>query len=918
MLSSSRDLVPVGPRHVQVKYQGKRDENGLKPSTSRALVLRNGKYGAFGTGEVMLASKMSGREKLDLLAEDLVSQKSRSAVMSPLKLEKCIRIADSQFNAYLDDIADLRDPELFYDRIKAEVAARTPYAKGVQETLQNASYVASVIATRVHNAYMIASGWKIVLDTLRSLQEYGLSDTTAHIQLQKDENVRSQYLALCDIVGVLIDLGQAQFSVLATTTPHYVRYFTKVEGIQPGDPEIAFDWAGLKDACRSFLDSIIIELCFPRAPYPKRILYQILHDAIDESPKEAKRFPQKMWDAIGELSVTLELQELLERPLLGPQGEQLKGLPRQMPEQYEMWLDAQIYSKQASELYANFKDLISPLEKTSDRSTLDNMWRFMNLNYKTVSNLPLDTLWQLDEALRRTPQWSAFYMPNLRTYESGSDDEGVSKSLVKSKGSKRNGTKKPNKKLLAITDGRADDESDGSMPDLQSVSDSSDESDLDAFESEAGGDDSEEDDSDWEDDSEYDSEEEELYRTMLREAMDTAMAIPEFFDPKTEVPEFEAFAEERKGNPFLKLLGSLRGRMFSADSKLSSTTRTAPRKGQFGTKVQAAKAASKVSPAPALKIDFSGVLDDDLPPLQPLTAPRKRWEPKPFVAKTPSAPALVSQEPQSHRATVEDAEDEDDDAASTASKKKKKKKPKKKKAGLGNLGTVQEDSVPPTPATPTKPSSGFSPSPESPTKSPSSSKPSVANASLGSLALASTASLPIEPTTGKSGRSYLQELGSTKGKVKSRPDHASLFSEKRGFLSKLSGKDKDKEKDKPKKEKEHDPNVNKKFTWFNKLGKKTTGYMHQLLRTSADEKAGALKWENFVKLMKDMGFEYDPSTAGSSVRFDPPNPKDRAISFHKPHPDPTLYPNHLREFGKKLKEYYGWSEEDFLKRTTNI
>jgi len=72
VLSTSRDLVPVGPRHVQVsKHGGKRDENGLKPTTSRALVLRNGKFGARGTGEVMLSSKMSGREKLDLLAGKL-------------------------------------------------------------------------------------------------------------------------------------------------------------------------------------------------------------------------------------------------------------------------------------------------------------------------------------------------------------------------------------------------------------------------------------------------------------------------------------------------------------------------------------------------------------------------------------------------------------------------------------------------------------------------------------------------------------------------------------------------------------------------------------------------------------------------------------------------------------------------------
>jgi hypothetical protein len=27
--------------------------------------------------------------------------------------------------------------------------------------------------------------------------------------------------------------------------------------------------------------------------------------------------------------------------------------------------------------------------------------------------------------------------------------------------------------------------------------------------------------------------------------------------------------------------------------------------------------------------------------------------------------------------------------------------------------------------------------------------------------------------------------------------------------------------------------------------------------------------------MREMGFEYDPSTAGSSVRFDPPDPRDK-------------------------------------------
>jgi len=65
---------------------------------------------------------------------------------------------------------------------------------------------------------VIASGWKIVLDILRGLEKSGLKDVTAHAQLRKDDGLRSRYLALCDVVNVLVDLRQMQFSVLATTT----------------------------------------------------------------------------------------------------------------------------------------------------------------------------------------------------------------------------------------------------------------------------------------------------------------------------------------------------------------------------------------------------------------------------------------------------------------------------------------------------------------------------------------------------------------------------------------------------------------------------------------------------------------------------------------------------------------------------
>jgi len=65
--SSRTDLVKLGSRQVQVKHPTRLDKDGLLPSTARALVLRNGKQGAMGTGELMSLRKPTGREKLDLL-----------------------------------------------------------------------------------------------------------------------------------------------------------------------------------------------------------------------------------------------------------------------------------------------------------------------------------------------------------------------------------------------------------------------------------------------------------------------------------------------------------------------------------------------------------------------------------------------------------------------------------------------------------------------------------------------------------------------------------------------------------------------------------------------------------------------------------------------------------------------------------
>lgn len=62
--SSSRDVVAVSS-------PAKGKSRNEKPTTERALTLRNGKYGSMGTGEVALLRKMSGREKLELLAGEI-------------------------------------------------------------------------------------------------------------------------------------------------------------------------------------------------------------------------------------------------------------------------------------------------------------------------------------------------------------------------------------------------------------------------------------------------------------------------------------------------------------------------------------------------------------------------------------------------------------------------------------------------------------------------------------------------------------------------------------------------------------------------------------------------------------------------------------------------------------------------------
>lgn len=58
------------------------------------------------------------------------------------------------------------------------------------------------------------------------------------------------------------------------------------------------------------------------------------------------------------------------------------------------------------------------------------------------------------------------------------------------------------------------------------------------------------------------------------------------------------------------------------------------------------------------------------------------------------------------------------------------------------------------------------------------------------------------------------------------------------------------------------------------------GYKEPTAAGDAQPKVGVVRWEQFERAMKRIGFDI-VQTAGSSVRFDPPAKTARPITFHR-------------------------------------
>ena len=185
-------------------------------------------------------------------------------------------------------------------------------------------------ARSVHNMYMMAAGWRLVGDLIRDLIDDGLDDVAVKAQLKSHSYLRSQFLVLYDTVNILVQAGQANFAILASSTStyamvyldnhaecasaeHYGQYFNKITDPDTEEAEYVFDWGALKHVHKSFLDSLIVELCLPNSPIPKLVLYQLLSETVEESPREAKQFSQAVWDAVGDLSVGSFVRTIFHR-----------------------------------------------------------------------------------------------------------------------------------------------------------------------------------------------------------------------------------------------------------------------------------------------------------------------------------------------------------------------------------------------------------------------------------------------------------------------------------------------------------------------------------------------------------------------------------------------------------------------------
>ena len=169
--------------------------------------------------------------------------------------------------------------------------------------------------------HMLASAWVIVYESIRKMGEMGLVDREVRNQIRGSASMRQIYYLTNDLLRQIVTIIQQRLRNIVQNTgklsspipfsdvclnylhlEHFRVYFKENKDSR-GRHE--FRETEASRMYKSFLDSTIIELCFPGSAYNSQVLLALLHVIqYGDRSKEIRHCPQVMWDTIGDLAVS--------------------------------------------------------------------------------------------------------------------------------------------------------------------------------------------------------------------------------------------------------------------------------------------------------------------------------------------------------------------------------------------------------------------------------------------------------------------------------------------------------------------------------------------------------------------------------------------------------------------------------------
>ncbi|KAG9122410.1 hypothetical protein FRC07_001219, partial [Ceratobasidium sp. 392] len=662
---SSRALVPVARRIKNASEQDdaskavvlrKKQEGDETEDLSKALIIRPADDGRDDRQALVLYRKKGGPQALRELAEWHKS----STLLPPFRLIELLRVAESQFLSCLSELQKLQDPLYFHDDILDTIKATREYAlyeannKTGDDPLKNPTTVTHAIASRT-------AAWKYVRDHAKLLQDLGLDNVNVYAQLKGNPALCMAYLETYEMLRQIEASGQHEVGLLASASPYYMKHFKDNSGNIEWDPS-----SGMR-LNKSLVDTIVIEMILPQSRYPMSILMLCLRDAIAASDsKTTERFTQNVFDAIGDLSVTLQLLDMMDTPISASDA---RAWRLSQTENINAPFSALIKSSQgASSHVAGIGSLVVPLTKTKTPATLEKIWESINSTYVARAGMDIDILWGLEDSMNPEPQWSAWAITRTKEHDDDTDEGKNARALVpKGPRSKHpDAVEARRQRRLAIANEPTTDD----MPIL---------------ESESEGEWEDDDDSDGWTDSDSDEEDDEEAREIANRQFEAMMKEAAEFEKQAQTSAAGAKGPEPKGNPFKTLFRSLKGRFLTKNPILSVDPQPTPEfderdeddehPDQPGKKKKKKKAKKKTGAAPGEDdlpplepiYQYRGPVAKDMPPLIPVSVAAERLKAK--NAASASEPKVLVNK---NNVKLEEVEDADTHKAEGSGKKKKK------------------------------------------------------------------------------------------------------------------------------------------------------------------------------------------------------------------------------------------------------